>query len=277
MSLTFSFLKYPPVRAVLCDIDGTLTWQGQALPGAAQALSELRRRGIALRFLTNITARQPADLAQELTEFGVSVDACELMTATTACVHYLAQRPGLRCHFILPEAVKPAFATFAQDKQHPQAVVIGDIGEGFDYPTLNHAFRLLRQGAELIALQHNLFWFDVNGARLDCGAFVTALEAAAGIRATVTGKPSPRFFQQALDELELAAPEVLVVGDDPATDMEGAIGIGARALLVHTGKSSLNNAPGVRSLADFPAIGSIADLPRWLDEQALRSCEQLQS
>ena len=35
----------------------------------------------------------------------------------------------------------------------PDFVVVGDYGEGFDFHALNHAFRLLMNGAALIALQ----------------------------------------------------------------------------------------------------------------------------
>lgn len=46
-------------QALLIDIDGTLTHQGQLIDGAAEALAWAREQGLQYRLLTNITARSP--------------------------------------------------------------------------------------------------------------------------------------------------------------------------------------------------------------------------
>ena len=74
---------------------------------------------------------------------------------------------------------KRFFKEIPVDDDAPDFVVVGDYSEGFDFHALNHAFRLLMNGAELIALQKNLYWFSSEGMFLDCGAFVTLLESAA--------------------------------------------------------------------------------------------------
>ena len=47
---------------------------------------------------------------------------------------------------------------------------------------------------------------------MDCGAFVTLLEAAAGKTAKVMGKPSETFFKIALESLQVSPNEAVVVG-----------------------------------------------------------------
>ena len=49
------------------------------------------------------------------------------------------------------------------------------------------------------------------------------------------GKPSELFFRTALADLRLSASEVVVVGDDIATDIFGAQNMGMRSVLVKTG------------------------------------------
>jgi ribonucleotide monophosphatase NagD (HAD superfamily) len=76
---------------------------------------------------------------------------------------------------------------------------------------------------------------------------VVGLEHALERRATVTGKPSPVVFREALRELSaevraaggprLPAADVAMVGDDLESDIAGARRIGMRGILVLTGKT----------------------------------------
>lgn len=248
---------------LLSDIDGTILHKGEALPGAAEALNRIRGAGVKIRLLTNTTAKTPATLAAELRSAGIEVAAEEIQTATTACVTYLQQQTGQRCHLIVPPDIRPLFDGVTINDEQPDIVVIGDIGDAFDYSTLNRAFRMLRDGARLVALQKNLFWFDRDGARLDCGAFIVGLEAAANVTALVTGKPSSVFFETALRQLDSRAERTLVIGDDVLTDMAGARAVGAHALLVKTGKFQPDLLAQHRAQVDS-VIDSIADLPAWL-------------
>ena len=136
---------------------------------------------------------------------------------------------------------KRFFKEISTDDDDPDFVVVGDYGEGFDFHALNHAFRLLMDGAELIALQKGLYWFSSEGIRLDCGAFVTLLEAASGKTATIMGKPSETFFKTALNNLHLSPKDVIVVGDDITTDILGAERMKMQSVLVKTGKFKPNH------------------------------------
>ncbi|MEE1990983.1 TIGR01458 family HAD-type hydrolase [Pseudomonas syringae pv. syringae] len=248
--------------SLLFDIDGTLLLKGQPLPGAADALSFARSQGLRLQLLTNTTAKMPEELAEELCRAGIEVVPDEIQTATTACLGYLQQHPHLKCHLLVPDSIRPAFSGIATDDTTPDVVVISDIGEAFDYATLNRCFRMLRGGARLIALQKNLFWFDRDGERLDCGAFIVGLEAAAPVQALVMGKPSPTFFEAALRKLDTSASRTLVVGDDVLTDCAGAKAVGASSLLVRTGKYDPRLFEAHRQNVDA-VIEGIADFPRW--------------
>lgn len=260
------------VQAILFDIEGTLTECGQVIPGAAHAVADMRARGIETRFLTNITGQTPEGIAARLTAQGIPMNAAEVQTATTVCVALLQRTPGIRCHLLVPQAVMGMFDGVAQDEASPDVVVISDIGEAFSFATLNRAFRMLRAGAALIALQKNMFWFDSDGVKLDCGPFVLALEAASGKTATVTGKPSALFFETALAGLQCGRHEVLIVGDDLLTDIAGANGAGIASVLVGTGKY----ADGQRSHAHAKAdhfLDSVAALPGLLSRMSARGGE----
>ena len=225
-----------PPKAFLIDMDGTLYFKGEPYPGAIETVNYLRQAKYQLRFLTNTTAKTPKMLHAQMQALGFDIYEDEIFNATYACLQYLRSQPKNRCHFMVDDAVKAFFKEIPIDDNAPNFVVVGDYGEGFDFHALNHAFRLLMNGAELIALQKNLYWFSSEGMFLDCGAFVTLLEAAANKTAKVMGKPSETFFKIALESLQCAPSEAVVVGDDITSDILGAERMQMRSVLVKTGK-----------------------------------------
>ena len=227
-------------KAFLIDMDGTLYFKGEPCPGAIEVVNYLRQEEYQLRFLTNTTAKTPKMLHEQMQALGFDIYEDEIFNATYACLQYLRAQPGASCHFMVDDAVKAFFKEIPIDDDAPDFVVVGDYGEGFDFRTLNHAFRLLMSGAELVALQKNLYWFSSEGMFLDCGAFVTLLEAAAGKTATVMGKPSETFFKIALQSLQRSPSEAVVVGDDITSDIVGAENMKMRSILVRTGKFKPN-------------------------------------
>ena len=133
---------------------------------------------------------------------------------------------------MVADNVKAYFNEIPRDSDAPDFVVVGDYGHRFDFSSLNHAFRLLMDGAELIALQKSPYWNSPEGMYLDCGAFAALLEYASNKTAQIMGKPSEVFFKIALDDLQLPTSEVIVVGDDITTDILGAARMGLRSVLV---------------------------------------------
>jgi ribonucleotide monophosphatase NagD (HAD superfamily) len=105
------------------------------------------------------------------------------------------------------------------------------------------------------------YWRAEDGLRLDAGAFVRALEYAAGRTAVVVGKPDQEFYGAAVAALELAADQVVMVGDDIHTDVEGARRAGLTGVLVRTGKFSASDLH--RGVDVDAVLDSVADLPRW--------------
>jgi HAD superfamily hydrolase (TIGR01458 family) len=142
-------------------------------------------------------------------------------------------------------------------------VIVGDLGESWDYEVLNSAFRQLMEGAELIALQKNRYWETAEGLSLDAGPFVAALEYASGREAEVVGKPSDAFFELALGDLGVGVDHAAMVGDDVEADVGGAIDAGVAGILVRTGKyrEDLVRQTGIEPTA---TVDSIADVPALL-------------
>ncbi|MFG2126792.1 HAD-IIA family hydrolase [Streptomyces sp. NPDC048751] len=257
------------VRAVLIDIDGVLTVSWQPLPGAVDALREIRDAGLAVVLVTNTTSRTRAWIADTLEEAGFPVTADDILTAPAVTAAHLADRaPGARCVLLnsggdIGEDL--AGVTVVDDSDGNSAgdvdvVILGGAGPEFGYEALNRAFGHLQRGARLVAMHRNLYWRTDAGLQLDSGAFLAGLEAAARVEAEVTGKPSPAFFAAALGHLGVGADEALMVGDDIESDVLAAQRAGITGVLVKTGKYLPETHRAASGTPDH-VIDSFADLP----------------
>lgn len=221
------------VSAVLFDLSGVLYVGGEAVPGAVHALEKLQAAGVPHRFVTNVTRTPSVELVRRLTGMGFAVTAGNLFSAPIAARDYLKTRQ-LRPFMLIHPALEQEFADLRRDS--PDAVLLGDAGDGFSYENLNRAFRLLMAGAPLLAMGNNRYFQEADGLSLDIGPFVSALEYASGASATILGKPAKEFFIAALESLGCPASEVVMIGDDALADVEGALRAGMQGILVQTGK-----------------------------------------
>lgn len=251
------------VTALLVDLDGVLYVEDEPIPGAVDAVRALREQGLALRFVTNTTSRPRRAIVERLARLGFDVPAAEVVTPAALAVRHCLGAGASRAALLVRPDVREDFAGLEEAESGAQAVVVGDLGEGFTYAALNRAFRLVMDGAELVALQRNRFWLTPDGLSLDVGPFVAALEYATGREAFVVGKPSAGFFATVLGELAAAPASAAMVGDDVESDVGGALAAGLTGILVRTGKyrADVVERTGIRPSA---TVDSIADVPALL-------------
>jgi HAD superfamily hydrolase (TIGR01458 family) len=251
------------IRALLLDLDGVLYVEGEPLPGAERAVRALRDGGMALRFVTNTTASSRAQTLAKLHGFGIELEEDELVTPAALARRHCDEAGHRTVALIMNDEVKADFEGLREGEDGVDAVIMGDLGEQFGFLILNKAFRLVMDGAELIALQKNRFWLKADGLSLDAGPFVAAIEYATGKEAFVVGKPAPGFFEIVLADLGSDRDSVAMVGDDVETDVGGALDAGIAAVLVRTGKyrEDFVRDSGIKPTA---TIDSIVDLPELL-------------
>ncbi|KOU60688.1 HAD family hydrolase [Streptomyces sp. MMG1533] len=261
-----------PVRAVLIDIDGVLTVSWRPLPGAVEALREIRQAGLPVALVTNTTSRTRASIAAALADAGFPVTAGDILTAPAVTAAYLAEhRPGARCALLnsgdIREDLEGVTVLDTDDTDAvADVVVVGGAGPEFDYAALDRAFGHLQRGARLVAMHRNLYWRTDAGLRLDSGAFLVGLEQAARVEAEVTGKPSEAFFAAALAHLGVGARDAVMIGDDIESDVLAAQRAGVTGVLVKTGKylpethEAASGTPDhvIESFADLPALLGLA-------------------
>lgn len=256
--------------ALLIDLDGVLYQQNELIAGALDSIRWIEKEHIDYLYLTNTTSKCRASLLDKFRQMGFDTKPERIITPIVATSQWF-KKQGITSAalFVKPDACHDFSGVEAVDIQNPvpvEAVVIGDLGEAWDYATLNAAFRFLLQEPRpvLIALGMTRYWRGNDGLNLDVAPFVKALEHATDCRAEVIGKPSANFFHSALDIIGYSADKAIMIGDDIVADVDGGRKAGMRGLLVRTGKfreQDLDSSIEIDGLLE-----SFADLPTWWNE-----------
>jgi HAD superfamily hydrolase (TIGR01450 family) len=222
---------------VLCDLDGVVWLAHRAIPGSAEAVARLRSAGHRVVFVTNNSASTIAEQEAALAAVGIDASGHVVNSAMSAAALVSVGERALVCGGAgLRDAVTAAGAevvmmTEASTDETFDAVVVGWHRE-FDYRILTLASGAVRRGARLLASNDDATYPTPGGPIPGGGAILAAVERAAGVRATIAGKPHApmagvvaRFL--GLDDLSALA-DAVMVGDRPETDGLFARTIGCR-------------------------------------------------
>ena len=228
------------VKGVLLDLDGVRYTGDKPVAGAQDAVRYLKEQGYSIRFISNSTRKSRVAIEFRLQEFGFGIRRDEIVTPSVAAIKYIVRTGLKRCHLLTTPDLHSEFAEAGLLHQENEAdwVIVGDAGDNFGYARLNQAFRLVQEGAGIIALEKDRYWMGNDGLMLSAGPFVRAIEYASGTTATLMGKPSPGFFGMALISMGIDPSEAVMIGDDVVSDTGGAMNAGMQGILVKTGKFS---------------------------------------
>ncbi len=243
--------------AFLLDLDGVLYLGEEPISTAIEAVQRLIESEKTIRVLTNNPRLPRAALVERFEAAGLAIPESSIVTSGWAAARFLAQK-GIRRADVVGSAGTVA-ALHAEDiaytHQQPEAVVVAADRET-TYLDLQRAMQHIEQGALFVGTNPDTSFPTPQGRGLGAGAVIKALEAATETSATIVGKPEPLMFDVALDTLAPNA-RVVMVGDNPKTDIRGARRAGVTSILIadepHPPDSPADETPDytMRTLADL--------------------------
>ena len=232
------------VDVVLCDLDGVVWLAHQAIPGAAEAIAELRAAGRRVLFVTNNAFSTIAEQEAALAAIGVpaegdvvnSAHAAAQLVEPGACV-LAGGGPGLFEALTERGAEAPDPPAWDEARRPSVAAVVVGLHRTFDYARLEALSTAVRGGATFIATNHDATYPTPAGLVPGAGSVVAAVATAAGATPAIAGKPhAPMAAAVAARIGSGFAPErTLMVGDRVDTDGAFAATLGSPFALVRTG------------------------------------------
>ena len=250
---------------ILIDFDGVIILGENPAPDASDFFKFISENDLKACIISNSTLRTGKDVTQFFVNNGLSVDI-PVMTAVDATIHYVKdhyKKVSVYC----VENIKELFIDCIDD-QNPEAVVIGDNGDRWNFQLMNEIFQKVFKGADIIAMQMNRYWYpQVGELSLDAGAFIKAIEYGAAKEAILIGKPSPIYFHSALQMLGYPSnSEFIMIGDDVESDIIGAQKAGGKGLLIYTGKTKFPLSNKLDIKPDYEAK-SLRDVIEFINTQ----------
>jgi 4-nitrophenyl phosphatase len=229
---------FQQVRGVLLDMDGVVYHGSERLDGVLEFLGWLQAQQICYLYVTNNSSRTPQQVVQKLARMEIPANTNQIITSALVTAEYLKRRaqPGTPVYVVGEIGLVTAMITsgFSITDDHPRYVIVG-LDRGFNETKLKTALAALEQGATLIATNRDRVLMTEQGIIPGAGSIVAQIEASSGQKALVMGKPERRIFEVAAQRLGLLPAELMMIGDNIETDIQGARNAGIMGVVVLTG------------------------------------------
>ncbi len=241
---------------ILFDAYGVLANSDLVVPGSAAAIRHLNGLGKPYFVLTNDASALPATRAVRYQKLGLSIDARRIITSGSLLSGYFREHglEGMQCVVLGPadsaSYVESAGGVVVSREGDFEAVVIGDQS---GYPLLEAGrsllsglFRMIDAGRppRLILPNPDLIYPSGSGFAFASGTVAQMFESALALRYpnrpelrfTRLGKPHSAIFEEA--HLRSGTMDMVMIGDNPDTDIRGANNFGIASALISTGVST---------------------------------------
>lgn len=245
----------------LTDMDGVLIREGVALPGAAEFLAALHRRGMPFLVLTNNSIYTPRDLRARLAVSGLDVPEESIWTSALATAQFLNdQHPGGSAYVIGEAGLTTALHNigYVLTDAAPDYVVLGET-RTYSFEAITKAIRLVEAGSRFIATNPDPTGPSPDGPLPATGSVAAMISRATRRDPYYIGKPNPMMFRSALNQIDAHSESTAMVGDRMDTDIVAGIEAGLLTYLVLTGSTRRDE---VNAFPFRPnhVIDSVADL-----------------
>ena len=249
------------IMSWLTDMDGVLIREGVALPGAAEFLAALRRRGRPFLVLTNNSIYTPRDLRARLAVSGLDVPEESIWTSALATAQFLNdQHPGGSAYVIGEAGLTTALHNigYVLTDAAPEYVVLGET-RTYSFEAITKAIRLVEAGSRFIATNPDPTGPSPDGPLPATGSVAAMISRATRRDPYYIGKPNPMMFRSALNQIDAHSESTAMVGDRMDTDIVAGIEAGLLTYLVLTGSTQRDE---VNAFPFRPnhVIDSVADL-----------------
>ena len=225
------------VEILVVDLDGVVWLGGKIIEVNVGALRRLQGE-YEVYYVTNNSTRSRVDYASKLRSLGLNVDESHVITSGRAATLWLKAYTRIsRVYVIGEEGLKWELEIEGYEVvdrgADAEAVVVG-LDRSLTYSKLSEALTALLRGAYFVATNPDPTLPLEDKLVPGAGAIVEALKVASGRKPdVVAGKPNPWILKSTLGEIDYG--RVAVIGDRLDTDVELALRLGARPVLVLTG------------------------------------------
>ncbi len=230
-------------KGYLIDLDGTAYLGSKVIPETIKFTNELLAKGIPFKFVTNNSSNTEQNVVDKLNNMGYSVNLEHICTTARTTANYLVKHHKNENIYMigaggLKTAINENHLNLVSDET--ATVVVCGYNNQVTYEDFAIAALAIRNGATFISTNPDIAIPSERGMLPGNGSLVALLEYTTQQQAITMGKPSHYIMEEALEQMQLSANEVAMIGDNYDTDIMSGINIGMDTIYVQTGLTTLD-------------------------------------
>jgi len=230
--------KTNPISGIIMDMDGVIWRDTEMLVDLPDILSQMKEQGWRVMFMTNNSTKSHREYIDKLARMRVFLQSWQVINSAFATAKTLKNRypKGGPLYIIGEKGLHTTLAeeSFYHDENNPLAVVAG-LDRDCTYDKIKTATLLINRGVPFIGTNPDTSFPSREGFTPGAGAILAAITAATRCEPEIIGKPSTIMFDRALEVLETAPNNTLMIGDRLETDILGGQNAGCQTALVLSG------------------------------------------
>jgi len=263
------------------DVDGTLVWGDDPVPGAARAVEAARERG-PVAFVTNNPVAAPERYVDRLGAAGIDASREEVVTAGRVTAETVADRYPEPAFVVgeagLVERLREQGVTVTErPAAAAEGTVVASIDRSLEYDDLARALRAFEAGdPAFVGTDPDPVIPGEDGLVPGSGSVIEAVASVAGRRPdVVAGKPGTPARTATVDALGVSPEQTLVVGDRRETDVALGARVGATTALVLSGVTDAEDLTDGDQTTDEDTAGGGGETPPPAPDHVLESVAAL--
>lgn len=250
--------RFDKFENFIFDLDGTLWWWSELVPGAAEVVRELKAHDKQIWYITNNCVLTRAAFVRKLASFRIKTDVSRILNPSLIAVELLKEKST----YVIGEGIIRELkrAKIKLTRKKPEAILVAE-DRKINFRKLVLAVNALTAGAEGYKTAYGGTWFISRHKRVPgTGALAAAIEKCARKELEVIGKPSTRMLNL-IKSLGLKAEKTILFGDELNSDIAFGNKLGFKTVFVLTGRDTLEDYKhtGANCTPDF-ILNSVADI-----------------
>lgn len=217
------------------DLDGTVWYWDQLVPGVKETMEALREEGKGIYFVTNNSMLSPGGFVRRLENLGLKTDPGRVVCSPEIILQYLRKAGAKRIYCLsLKETLEYFLEEGLETGDDPDYVLI--IYNKGDEGMLEKAAEFMSGGVPAITNGRGKVWALKDRRLPGTGVYVEKVEKLSDRMVEVVGKPSDFSVDYTRKKFNLNPGETIFFGDSLNSDFKFARKLGWAFAFVLTGE-----------------------------------------